>query len=175
MNVTFVVSQSVIVNALTVIVCLVISKQKLPKVNKELAMKLMEESELPNKKKKKKGNVGNVSFTHFHNDGLYKYSRHFSLLNLFSLSHKTLFKNLLPSLCLSKAVENLLMDNRFKVMFENPDYQVDERSEEFRLLNPIVSKVGEKRRKKLSQLVQQEKQVHNITLIQHYLLRRSKT
>ncbi len=45
-------------------------------------------------------------------------------------------------------------------MFENPDYQVDERSEEFRLLNPIVSQVGEKRRKKLSQLVQQEEQVH---------------
>lgn len=55
------------------------------------------------------------------------------------------------------------MDDRFKVMFENPDYQVDERSEEFRLLNPIVSKVGEKRRKKLSQLVQREEQVHNIS------------
>lgn len=62
------------------------------------------------------------------------------------------------------------MDDRFKVMFENPDYQVDERSEEYRLLNPIVSKVGEKRRKKLSQLVQQEEQVHNsITSIQHFL------
>uniref|UniRef100_A0A8C1QN38 Nucleolar protein 10 n=1 Tax=Cyprinus carpio TaxID=7962 RepID=A0A8C1QN38_CYPCA len=78
--------------------------KKLPKVNKELAMKLMEESELPTRKKKKKGNV----------------------------------------------VDNLLSDDRFKVMFENPDYQVDERSEEFRLLNPIVSKVGEKRRQKLS-------------------------
>uniref|UniRef100_A0A8C2FKB4 Nucleolar protein 10 n=1 Tax=Cyprinus carpio TaxID=7962 RepID=A0A8C2FKB4_CYPCA len=86
--------------------------KKLPKVNKELAMKLMEESELPTRKKKKKGN----------------------------------------------AVDNLLSDDRFKVMFENPDYQVDERSEEFRLLNPIVSKVGEKRRQKLSQLVQQEEQ-----------------
>uniref|UniRef100_A0A8C1KTQ0 Nucleolar protein 10 n=1 Tax=Cyprinus carpio TaxID=7962 RepID=A0A8C1KTQ0_CYPCA len=86
--------------------------KKLPKVNKELAMKLMEESELPTRKKKKKGNV----------------------------------------------VDNLLSDDRFKVMFENPDYQVDERSEEFRLLNPIVSKVGEKRRQKLSQLVQQEEQ-----------------
>ncbi|RXN24398.1 nucleolar 10 [Labeo rohita] len=86
--------------------------KKLPKVNKELAMKLMEESELPIKKKKKKGN----------------------------------------------AVANLLTDDRFKVMFENPDYQVDERSEEFRLLNPIVSKVGEKRRKQLNQLVEQEEQ-----------------
>lgn len=34
-------------------------------------------------------------------------------------------------------------------MFENPEYQVDEQSEEFRLLNPIVSKVGQKRKKKL--------------------------
>uniref|UniRef100_A0A673KDL5 Nucleolar protein 10 n=1 Tax=Sinocyclocheilus rhinocerous TaxID=307959 RepID=A0A673KDL5_9TELE len=82
--------------------------KKLPKVNKDLAMKLMEESELSTKKKKKKA--------------------------------------------------NLLTDDRFKVMFENPDYQVDERSEEFRLLNPIVSKVGEKRRQKLSQIVQQEEQ-----------------
>lgn len=37
-------------------------------------------------------------------------------------------------------------------MFENPEYQVDEQSEEFRLLNPIVSKVGKKRIKKLRQM-----------------------
>lgn len=37
-------------------------------------------------------------------------------------------------------------------MFENPEYQVDEQSEEFRLLNPIVSKVGKKRSKKLRQM-----------------------
>ncbi|MGH0121230.1 UNVERIFIED_CONTAM: hypothetical protein FKN15_025937 [Acipenser sinensis] len=47
---------------------------------------------------------------------------------------------------------NILSDDRFKVMFENPDYQVDEASEEFRLLNPIVSKVNEKRKKKLRKL-----------------------
>lgn len=35
------------------------------------------------------------------------------------------------------------------MMFENPEYQVDEQSEEFRLLNPIVSNVGKKRSKKL--------------------------
>lgn len=37
-------------------------------------------------------------------------------------------------------------------MFENPEYQVDEQSEEFRLLNPIVSNVGKKRSKKLRQM-----------------------
>lgn len=50
---------------------------------------------------------------------------------------------------------SILGDERFKVMFENPDYQVDEQSEEFRLLNPIVSKVGQKRKKKLRFLAQQ--------------------
>uniref|UniRef100_A0A8B9JP59 Nucleolar protein 10 n=1 Tax=Astyanax mexicanus TaxID=7994 RepID=A0A8B9JP59_ASTMX len=83
--------------------------KKLPKVNKELAIKLMEEGDNEDAlsaAKKKKAKVRN----------------------------------------------NILRDDRFKMMFENPDYQVDERSEEFRLLNPIVSKVGQQRRKKLQQL-----------------------
>ncbi|XP_047201735.1 nucleolar protein 10 [Girardinichthys multiradiatus] len=86
--------------------------QKLPKVNKELALKLMEEgdeeAELASRKKK------------------------------------------------GKALPSILGDDRFTVMFENPDFQVDEQSEEFRLLNPIVSKVGQKRKKKLRLLAQQE-------------------
>ncbi|XP_030632387.1 nucleolar protein 10 isoform X3 [Chanos chanos] len=84
----------------------------LPKVNKELAIKLMEEGEEENElgNRKKKG----------------------------------------------KTSTNILHDDRFKVMFENPDYQVDEQSEEYRLLNPIVSKVSQKRRKQLQQLAQQE-------------------
>ncbi|KAG7466028.1 hypothetical protein MATL_G00160470 [Megalops atlanticus] len=85
--------------------------KKLPKVNKELAIKLMEEGddeeELAGRKKK------------------------------------------------GKAMPSILSDDRFKVMFENPDYQVDEQSEEFRLLNPIVSKVSQKRRKKLRLLEKQ--------------------
>ncbi|XP_035255278.1 nucleolar protein 10 [Anguilla anguilla] len=84
--------------------------KKLPMVNKELAIKLMEEGdEEEHSSRKKKG----------------------------------------------KAVTSILNDNRFKVMFENPDYQVDEQSEEFRLLNPIVSKVSQKRRKKLRLLEKQ--------------------
>ncbi|XP_043533823.1 nucleolar protein 10 [Chiloscyllium plagiosum] len=81
--------------------------KKLPKVNKELAMKFMEEEEAEEQvQKKKKG----------------------------------------------KSLPNILRDERFKVMFENPDFEVDEASEEFRLINPIVSKASEKRRKKLKQL-----------------------
>ncbi|XP_061897734.1 nucleolar protein 10 [Entelurus aequoreus] len=84
----------------------------LPKVNKELALKLMEEGddEVDLASRKKKG----------------------------------------------KALPTILGDNRFKVMFENPDYQVDEQSEEFRLLNPIVSKVSQKRKKKLHLLAKQD-------------------
>jgi len=48
-------------------------------------------------------------------------------------------------------------------MFENPEYQVDEQSEEFRLLNPIVSKVGQKRKKKLRLLAQQAVASHQVT------------
>uniref|UniRef100_A0A7N8XYX8 Nucleolar protein 10 n=1 Tax=Mastacembelus armatus TaxID=205130 RepID=A0A7N8XYX8_9TELE len=88
--------------------------KKLPKVNKELALKLMEEgddeAELASRKKK------------------------------------------------GKALPSILGDDRFKVMFENPDYQVDEQSEEFRLLNPIVSKVGQKRKKKLRLLVAEDEE-----------------
>uniref|UniRef100_A0AAQ4RF80 Nucleolar protein 10 n=1 Tax=Gasterosteus aculeatus aculeatus TaxID=481459 RepID=A0AAQ4RF80_GASAC len=84
--------------------------KKLPKVNKELALKLMEQGddEAALNTRKKKGKVRDV-----------------------------------------------LGDDRFKVMFENPDYQVDEQSIEFRLLNPIVSKVGEKKQKKLRLMAQQ--------------------
>lgn len=51
---------------------------------------------------------------------------------------------------------SILHDDRFQVMFENPDFQVDERSEEFRLINPLISKMGEKRKKKLKMLEEQE-------------------
>lgn len=53
------------------------------------------------------------------------------------------------ALSCSQALPSILGDDRFKVMFENPEYQVDEKSEDFRLLNPIVSKIGKKRSKKL--------------------------
>lgn len=85
--------------------------KKLPKVNKELALKLIEEEEEKQK--------------------------------------STLKKKV-------KSLPNILTDDRFKVMFENPDFQVDEESEEFRLLNPLVSRISEKRKKQLRLLEQQE-------------------
>nr|XP_034370293.1 nucleolar protein 10 isoform X2 [Arvicanthis niloticus] len=86
--------------------------KKLPKVNKELALKLIEEEEEKQK--------------------------------------STLKKKV-------KSLPNILTDDRFKVMFENPDFQVDEDSEEFRLLNPLVSRISEKRKKQLRLLEQQER------------------
>ncbi|KAK2502206.1 hypothetical protein MC885_018895 [Smutsia gigantea] len=44
----------------------------------------------------------------------------------------------------------------WKKKVKNPDFQVDEESEEFRLLNPLVSKISEKRKKKLRLLEEQE-------------------
>ncbi|KAL4706040.1 hypothetical protein ACJJTC_014262 [Scirpophaga incertulas] len=35
---------------------------------------------------------------------------------------------------------NLLKDDRFKAMFENPDFEVDKNAEEYRLLNPVLSR-----------------------------------
>ncbi|MEE6476810.1 hypothetical protein FKM82_011228 [Ascaphus truei] len=80
--------------------------KKLPKVNKELALKLHEEDDEQQPMRKKK----------------------------------------------QKKMPSILSDDRFKVMFENPDFQVDAQSEEFRLLNPLVSKISEKRKKKLKSL-----------------------
>jgi len=46
---------------------------------------------------------------------------------------------------------NLLNDPRFSVMFENPDFEIDEDCEEYRLLNPVISqKVAAKRKREES-------------------------
>lgn len=63
-----------------------------------------------------------------------------------------------------QALPSILGDDRFKVMFENPDYQVDEQSEDYRLLNPIVSKVAQKRKKKLRLLAKESSASQQVTL-----------
>lgn len=72
--------------------------QKLPKVNKDLALKLMNDQ--LNKKKKDTAN---------------------SLLN----------------------------DSRFKGLFENPDFEVDKNTDEYRLLNPVLSRLDNAKKKEL--------------------------
>ncbi|XP_066581841.1 nucleolar protein 10 [Prorops nasuta] len=78
-----------------------IKVQKLPSVNKELALKLIDNEMNENKKKKKKTGA------------------------------------------------NLLKDDRFTALFTNPDFQVDKNSEEFSLLNPVISQLDKSRAKKL--------------------------
>ncbi|XP_015515653.1 nucleolar protein 10 [Neodiprion lecontei] len=45
---------------------------------------------------------------------------------------------------------SLLKDNRFKPLFEDPNFEVDENTEEFRLLNPVVSQLAKSRRIELN-------------------------
>lgn len=85
---------------------------KLPKVNKELALKLMD---VQNKRKKQAG--------------------------------------------------ELLTDDRFKALFENPDFQVDKNAEEFRLLNPVLTRLDKGKQKELKkQLAQTEENVEVIII-----------
>ena len=60
---------------------------------------------------------------------------------------------------------NLLEDDRFASMFSNPDFQVDQESEEFKLLNPLISKVDKEKEKKLLKktLKQQFQQVGEVS------------
>lgn len=77
--------------------------QKLPSINKDLALKHME-NEISTDSKKKK-----------------------------------------------KATPNLLKDDRFKALFENPDFQVDFNSEEFALLNPVISQMSKTKKKNVKE------------------------
>lgn len=46
-----------------------------------------------------------------------------------------------------KATPNLMKDDRFKALFQNPDFQVDVNSEEFALLNPVISQMGKTKKR----------------------------
>uniref|UniRef100_A0A1B6EAU7 Uncharacterized protein n=1 Tax=Clastoptera arizonana TaxID=38151 RepID=A0A1B6EAU7_9HEMI len=73
--------------------------KKLPKINQDLALKLMDDASNEKKKKKKGG--------------------------------------------------DLLTDDRFKALFENPDFQVDKNADEYKLLNPVLSRLDKDRKKEL--------------------------
>lgn len=78
---------------------------KLPKVNKDLALKLMNDATNA-KKKKNKGNI--------------------------------------------------MEDDRFKQLFENPDFEVDKNTDEYRLLNPVLSRLDKTKQKELKKKIFQE-------------------
>lgn len=80
----------------------------MPSVNQELALKLMENANVNNKKK--------------------------------------------------QTSSNLLKDERFKDLFNNPDFQINKDSEEFALLNPVISQLAKSKAKKLQQQLMQEEE-----------------
>lgn len=82
---------------------------KLPNVNKDLALKLMDDQMKNDRKKQKKA-------------------------------------------------EDLLTDNRFKQLFENPDFQVDKNADEYRLLNPVLARLDKSRKKELKQQLKEQQQ-----------------
>ncbi|VDN56230.1 unnamed protein product [Dracunculus medinensis] len=51
---------------------------------------------------------------------------------------------------------SLLEDERFKQMFSNPDFQIDETSEQFQLINPALKKLEAKRNKSKFKLRENE-------------------
>lgn len=53
---------------------------------------------------------------------------------------------------------NLLKDERFKDLFNNPDFQIDKDSEEYTLLNPVISQLAKNKAKKLQQQLMQEEE-----------------
>ncbi|XP_031569630.1 nucleolar protein 10-like [Actinia tenebrosa] len=55
-------------------------------------------------------------------------------------------------------VSNPLGDDRFAAMFKNPDFQVDQESEEFKLLHPVMSKHDKRKSKKSKQLEDKKQQ-----------------
>lgn len=50
----------------------------------------------------------------------------------------------------AKKTPNIMEDSRFSAMFKDPDFHIDTTSEEFRLLNPVVSKLDKVKKKKLA-------------------------
>lgn len=55
-----------------------------------------------------------------------------------------------------QASSGLLKDERFKALFSNPEFQINKNSEEYALLNPVISQLDKNRAKKLKQQLAQE-------------------
>ncbi|KAF5275587.1 hypothetical protein FQA39_LY06699 [Lamprigera yunnana] len=86
---------------------------KLPRVNKELALKLMDNETNEKKKKKQPGN-------------------------------------------------SLLQDSRFKALFENPDFEIDKTTDEYRLINPVLSKLDKTKVKQLQKQMKETQEFEEV-------------
>ncbi|XP_055526515.1 nucleolar protein 10 [Wyeomyia smithii] len=57
---------------------------------------------------------------------------------------------------LKTAASGLLVDDRFKSMFENPDFEVDKTAHAYRLLNPVLTRLDKARSKKMKAMEEAE-------------------
>lgn len=63
------------------------------------------------------------------------------------------------------SAKNLLEDGRFKALFENPDFEVDKNADEYRLLNPVLSRLNKAKAKELKKkLVAQEFEAVDVSI-----------
>ena len=51
---------------------------------------------------------------------------------------------------------NLLKDDRFKALFQNPEFQVDKDADEYKMLTPVLSRLGKNKVKQLKKKAQSE-------------------
>ncbi|KAH3831940.1 nucleolar protein 10-like [Dreissena polymorpha] len=58
-----------------------------------------------------------------------------------------------------RAGATLLKDTRFSAMFQNPDFQIDKESEDYKLLNPVVNKLDKAKKKKQDKLAAQFEEI----------------
>lgn len=67
-----------------------------------------------------------------------------------------------------KTASNLLEDNRFKELFENPDFEINKNADEYRLLNPVLSRLDKTKKKEIKKtLVGQEFEAVQVLIIQY--------
>lgn len=53
-----------------------------------------------------------------------------------------------------KKTSNLLTDDRFKALFNNPDYEVDKNADEYKMLTPVLSRLDKNKTKQLKKKVE---------------------
>lgn len=56
---------------------------------------------------------------------------------------------------MKKGATNLLQDDRFKALFENPEFQVDKNAVEYKMLTPVLSRLDKSKVKELKRKAQQ--------------------
>lgn len=62
-----------------------------------------------------------------------------------------------------KLVSNPMKDDRFKSLFTNPDFEIDKSSEQYILLNPVVSQLEKRKAKKLKVELKKQEALNEVS------------